>query len=48
MNIKEIDVKTVLSKSNLPVSDYAVNPYVGILPNFIRDDSRKIWRKRLH
>ena len=31
MTIKEIDVKTVLSKSNLPVSDYAVNPYVGCL-----------------
>lgn len=29
--IKEIEVKTVLSKSNLPVSDYAVNPYVGCL-----------------
>ena len=31
MTIKEINVKTVLSKSNLPVSDYAVNPYVGCL-----------------
>ena len=31
MVIKEIEVKTVLSKSNLPVSDYAVNPYVGCL-----------------
>ena len=31
MTIREIDVKTVLSKSNLPVSDYAVNPYVGCL-----------------
>ena len=31
MNIKEIEVKTVLTKSNLPVSDYAVNPYVGCL-----------------
>lgn len=26
---KNIDVKTVLSKSNLPVSDYSVNPYTG-------------------
>ena len=31
MVIKDIEVKTVLSKSNLPVSDYAVNPYVGCL-----------------
>lgn len=31
MIIKEIEVKTVLTKSNLPVSDYAVNPYVGCL-----------------
>ncbi|NBH15553.1 radical SAM mobile pair protein B [Lachnospiraceae bacterium] len=27
--IKEIDVKNVLSKSNLPVCEYSVNPYVG-------------------
>ena len=27
--IKEIEVKSVLTKSNLPVSDYSVNPYVG-------------------
>ena len=26
---KEIDVKSVMTKSNLPVSDYSVNPYVG-------------------
>ncbi|MCD7797895.1 MAG: radical SAM mobile pair protein B [Akkermansiaceae bacterium] len=29
MIIKEINVKTILTKSNLPVSDYSVNPYVG-------------------
>lgn len=29
MVIKEINVKNVLTKSNLPVSDYSVNPYVG-------------------
>lgn len=29
MIIKEIEVKTVMSKTNLPVSDYAVNPYTG-------------------
>ena len=28
--IREIEVKTVLSKSNLPVSDYSVNPYVDL------------------
>lgn len=27
--IKDVDVKGVLTKSNLPVSDYSVNPYVG-------------------
>lgn len=27
--IKEIDVKSIVSKSNLPVCDYSVNPYVG-------------------
>ena len=27
--IQEIQVKTLLTKSNLPVSDYSVNPYVG-------------------
>ncbi len=26
---KDIEVKTVLTKSNLPVSDYSVNPYTG-------------------
>ena len=31
VKIQEIEVKTVLTKSNLPVSDYAVNPYVGCL-----------------
>ena len=29
IQVKEIDVKTVMTKSNLPVSDYSVNPYVG-------------------
>ena len=27
--INEIDVKSVLTKSNLPVCEYSVNPYVG-------------------
>lgn len=27
--IKEIEVKSVLTKSNLPVGDYSINPYVG-------------------
>lgn len=27
--IQEIDVKNILSKSNLPVCEYSVNPYVG-------------------
>ena len=27
--IKEIHVKNVMTKSNLPVADYSVNPYVG-------------------
>lgn len=29
MIIKEIEVKNVMTKSNLPVSDFSVNPYVG-------------------
>lgn len=29
--IKEVEVKSVLSKTNLPVCDYAVNPYTGCL-----------------
>lgn len=29
MVIKEIQTKSVLTKSNLPVSDYTVNPYIG-------------------
>ena len=28
--IREIEVKSVLTKSNLPVSDYSVNPYVAV------------------
>ena len=27
--IQVVEKKTILSKSNLPVSDYSVNPYVG-------------------
>ena len=29
MPIKEITVKSIMTKSNLPVADYSVNPYVG-------------------
>ncbi len=29
MKVQEIDVKTIITKTNLPVSDFAVNPYVG-------------------
>ena len=29
MIIKEVETKNVLTKSNLPVSDYSANPYVG-------------------
>ena len=29
MVIKEIAVKDIMTKTNLPVSDFAVNPYVG-------------------
>lgn len=31
MNIKEVDVKEIMTRTNLPVSDFAVNPYVGCL-----------------
>ena len=27
--VREVEVKSVLSKSNLPVCEYSVNPYVG-------------------
>ena len=29
MVIKEIDVKGIMTKSNLPVADFSINPYVG-------------------
>ena len=29
MVIREIEVRDIITKTNLPVSDYAVNPYVG-------------------
>lgn len=29
MQIQNIDVKSIMTKSNLPVADYSVNPYVG-------------------
>lgn len=29
LKIKQLEVRSVLTKSNLPVSDYSVNPYVG-------------------
>ena len=29
VKIKEIDTKNILTKSNLPVADFSVNPYVG-------------------
>lgn len=29
VNIREIQVKSILSQTNLPVGDYSVNPYVG-------------------
>lgn len=29
MSIQKTDVKSVMTKSNLPVADYSVNPYVG-------------------
>lgn len=29
LTIKETEVKSILTKSNLPVADYSVNPYVG-------------------
>ena len=29
MKIKEINAKTILTKSNLPEADYVINPYIG-------------------
>ena len=31
MKIREIEVKEIMTKTNLPVSDFAVNPYVGCM-----------------
>ena len=31
MNLKEIQCKSVLNKSNLPKADYCINPYIGCL-----------------
>ena len=28
-SVREAEAKSILTKTNLPVSDYAVNPYVG-------------------
>ena len=27
--INKVGTKTILTKSNLPISDYSVNPYIG-------------------
>ena len=29
IDVKELKVKTVLTKSNLPIAGYSINPYVG-------------------
>ncbi len=29
ITVKDVEVKSVLTKSNLPVADYSVNPYIG-------------------
>ena len=29
MKIKEIEVKDILTKTNIPIGDFAINPYVG-------------------
>ena len=29
LKINQIEVKSILSKSNLPACEYSVNPYVG-------------------
>lgn len=29
LKIQQVEVKSILTKSNLPVSDYSVNPYIG-------------------
>jgi hypothetical protein len=48
MIIKEIDVKGIMTKSNLPVADFSINPYVGCsyakknhMP-YVRDDDSKM------
>lgn len=44
MNIREISVKTILSKSKLPESTYSINPYVGCLHGCIYCYARFIGR----
>ena len=29
MNVKEIEVKSIITKSNLPATDFVINPYIG-------------------
>ena len=35
--IREVNVKGVITKSNLPVSDYSVNPYTGCTLSYVRN-----------
>ena len=36
MKIRGIKAKSIVTKSNLPDSDYVVNPYVGLLAKYER------------
>ena len=29
MKIKEVEVKSIITKSNLPDADFVINPYIG-------------------
>ena len=35
--IRNVNVKGVITKSNLPVSDYSVNPYTGCTLRYVRN-----------
>lgn len=48
MNIREIAVKTILSKSKLPESTYSINPYIGCLHGCIYCYARFMGRFARH
>ena len=44
MKIQEITTKDILSKTNLPIGDYAVNPYVEAIIERAKDRCNLVWQ----